>query len=418
MKLSGGLILSALSCAAHAANTGHVFVFDPVQARTAPQSPAEVSPETARLILAQRLGLSRFHSLESADDRVLDQINAYGGRQRFFHDRSQAHTLVWIEDAEDVRGRHMYPDGGCKLLTEGPAIIKNQKAYSADFTISNPPAIADNDQLMQDLIAQAKTLPKKPDPSQLTYLAGIEAEVAFEKIKNAETYNGFLSVVRADMSDDGSVAELSKALDAILQKSVSAGEKGWPVTVVLMPPASSRSKRTAHPYGLYEMPSASRQRTEAILSASSFEPPRESQNVGFSTSQQAGNTTQVLGILPAFFKDLKECQEKTHNCSGHGECKLLHKGTQGGRADRYGCACKPDIVHVGKDTGMETHRQITYWGGPACQKRDISTPFWLFVGTGVLLAFLISAGIGLMYSMGSEELPSVIGAGVSGPTRK
>jgi hypothetical protein len=44
--------------------------------------------------------------------------------------------------------------------------------------------------------------------------------------------------------------------------------------------------------------------------------------------------------------------------------------------------------------------------------------FWLFVAVGVVLAFLVSSGIGMLYSMGSEELPSVIGAGVSGPVRK
>ena len=63
-------------------------------------------------------------------------------------------------------------------------------------------------------------------------------------------------------------------------------------------------------------------------------------------------------------------------------------------------------------------RKVTYWGGPACQKKDISVQFWLFVGSGVVLAFLVSAGIGMLYTMGAEELPSVIGAGVSGPTKK
>ncbi|KAK1918310.1 hypothetical protein P3342_001228 [Pyrenophora teres f. teres] len=67
---------------------------------------------------------------------------------------------------------------------------------------------------------------------------------------------------------------------------------------------------------------------------------------------------------------------------------------------------------------MEIKKKVTYWGGPACQKKDISTQFWLFVGSGVILAFLVSSGIGMLYSMGAEELPSVIGAGVSGPTRK
>jgi hypothetical protein len=111
----------------------------------------------------------------------------------------------------------------------------------------------------------------------------------------------------------------------------------------------------------------------------------------------------------------------TRDCSGHGKCVIQHKGKKEIDPEtkpRYVCECTPTIVHVGEDKGMESKRKVTYWGGPACQKKDVSQPFWLFAGVGILLAFLISAGIGMLYSMGDEELPSVIGAGVSGPTRK
>lgn len=54
------------------------------------------------------------------------------------------------------------------------------------------------------------------------------------------------------------------------------------------------------------------------------------------------------------------------------------------------------------------------WGGPACQKKDVSIPFWLLAGFTVLLVGVVTWAIGLLYSVGSEELPSVIGAGVSG----
>lgn len=57
--------------------------------------------------------------------------------------------------------------------------------------------------------------------------------------------------------------------------------------------------------------------------------------------------------------------------------------------------------------------KTTQWAGPACQKKDISTPFWLLGGTTVALVFAVGWGMSLLYAMGSEELPSVIGAGVS-----
>jgi hypothetical protein len=136
----------------------------------------------------------------------------------------------------------------------------------------------------------------------------------------------------------------------------------------------------------------------------------------------ANDTSPVRGILPSCFNSKSACEKQTHGCSGHGECKLLHKGKGSGKdqqsLDCYGCACVPTVEHSGEDKGMETKRKVTYWGGPACQKKDISVQFWLFVMVGVTLAFLVSSGIGMLYSMGSEELPSVIGAGVSGPVKK
>lgn len=97
MKLSWGLFFSSLYCTASA---------------------DVVSPETARLIIAQRLGLSRFHSIEHADAEAIRQINAYGGRQQKLFggddaDQSKAHLLMWLEDgsSEDASGTPPLP--GC-----------------------------------------------------------------------------------------------------------------------------------------------------------------------------------------------------------------------------------------------------------------------------------------------------------------
>ena len=86
MKLSGAFAASSLFCAVLAARP-------------------TVSPETARLIIAQRLGLSRFHAVEHADAETIRHINTYGGRQpKLFGAEdahvSRAHLLVWAEDAE------------------------------------------------------------------------------------------------------------------------------------------------------------------------------------------------------------------------------------------------------------------------------------------------------------------------------
>lgn len=268
------------------------------------------------------------------------------------------------------------------------------------------------------MTTQADSLSKYADPKAKTYSAGIDAESALSALKKTTIHNEYLTIFRADKNDDIESNSLQHTLSAL-------AARGLHITVVAMPSTSANSKRrVVSPYGTYDMPTTvevrrNRQNPEALLS---FTPePSTSPNpqadhpdlehFPIFTSNKKSNGT-VRGILPPFFNSLASCEKTTLTCSGHGECKLLHKAQDKTQQDRYGCACKPTIV------GEGDARKVTNWAGPACQKKDITVPFWLFVGTGVMLAFLIATIIGMMYSIGSEELPSVIGAGVSGPARK
>jgi len=235
-------------------------------------------------------------------------------------------------------------------------------------------------------------------------------------LKKTTLYNDYLTVFRADKKDETDSTIFQHVLPGLAQR-------GLDITVVAMPPSSANTKRrVVSPYGIYTVPQTvearrNRQNPEALLSFTpepSTSPKAEYpdlEDFPVFTSDKKSNGT-VRGILPPFFNSLASCEKITLNCSGHGECKLLHKAQDKTQQDRFGCACSPTII------GKGNSRKVTDWAGPACQKKDISTPFWLFVGTGVMLAFLISTIIGMMYSIGSEELPSVIGAGVSGPARK
>jgi hypothetical protein len=101
---------------------------------------------------------------------------------------------------------------------------------------------------------------------------------------------------------------------------------------------------------------------------------------------------------------------KTNNCSGHGVCylKFTDKGGKDHKgAPHWACGCNATTVAVGK--GVKT----TYWGGPACQKKDISIPFFLLAGFSVMIFTVVVGAIGMLYSMGQEPLPSVLGAGVA-----
>ena len=308
-------------------------------------------------------------------------------------------------------------------------IIKAGSGLSPDLEISNPPASSDNERLIQDLMLQAESLPKKADPQNWAHTTSVEVEAELMQFKQTDSYNlnGYLSVFHANKDDKFSQSALAKSIAKIIKSNADNMDtsSSYSLTIVLMPSVTANTKRTAQPYGTYDIPAnleTRRDKTEMLLSPSASEPSPEPNNSLLDDApavhiSQANDSSLVLGILPLCFDSLEICEKTTHFCSGHGSCGILHNGTGQGTSatkDCFGCRCQADVKEIGESKSKKT----TVWGGPACQKKDVSVPFWLFVGSGVLLAFLISAGIGLLYSMGSEELPSVIGAGVSGPTRK
>lgn len=131
------------------------------------------------------------------------------------------------------------------------------------------------------------------------------------------------------------------------------------------------------------------------------------------SSPKSNNSTPLRGILPQCFPSKSECESMTRNCTGHGSCALKYTNKDARpAASCYSCECTATVV-TNKDGGKKT----TKWGGPACQKKDIVMPFWLLAGFSIIMVSLISWAIGMLLTMGNEELPSVIGAGVSGIPR-
>ena len=121
------------------------------------------------------------------------------------------------------------------------------------------------------------------------------------------------------------------------------------------------------------------------------------------------SNTTLPRRFPSCFTSLESCNNATNSCSGHGTCKA-----SGSSKSCFQCKCSRTIIRTNKDGSKKTN----LWAGAACQKKDISTEFTLFAVFGVTMAMLIMGVIGMMYSMGAQELPSVIGAGVAGPTAR
>ena len=180
-----------------------------------------------------------------------------------------------------------------------------------------------------------------------------------------------------------------------------------------MPPHSSTSKRTSDsPYGVYTTPYRPLQprqhRSEQPLASA----PEVYSNTAVPSSPEILKAVPLVrGILPICHSSLKESIAATNNCSRHGTPYKKY-GEPGSKEAQpcYACNCST-TVRKNDDGSIKT----THWGGPACQKKDVSVPFWLLAGFSIALVTALSWAIGLLFSIGQEDLPSVIGSGVAGP---
>jgi len=100
------------------------------------------------------------------------------------------------------------------------------------------------------------------------------------------------------------------------------------------------------------------------------------------------------------------CEKVTNNCSEHGSCLEYH-----GKANCWMCRCTRTVEE--RTMGEKT----SYWTGSSCQVKDTSKEFQLFFWFGVAFLGAIVWGVGLMYSVGNEELGGVF-QGVSTHSKK
>lgn len=124
--------------------------------------------------------------------------------------------------------------------------------------------------------------------------------------------------------------------------------------------------------------------------------------------------------IPACFQSFNSCMAATNSCSEHGTCIDKYASNSGGDGDDvskhanagscFACHCLSTLNRP-EDAlgGMST----THWAGNMCQKKDVSVPFWLITGFTVAIVGAVSFAIGMLFNVGEEKLPGVIGAGVS-----
>jgi hypothetical protein len=142
MKLSPQLFLPALISAASAVSDASVYLFEG-QAWPSTSNPPNLSPDEARLVFAQRLGVSQYHGIGEVSERTLSHINTFGGRQEsIFQDAAKDRTAELVFFVQDFSSKTAEP------------LLSVWSSIKPAFTISNPPSPKANVKLVEDFQRQ------------------------------------------------------------------------------------------------------------------------------------------------------------------------------------------------------------------------------------------------------------------------
>ncbi|CZR55015.1 uncharacterized protein PAC_04901 [Phialocephala subalpina] len=398
MKLFQSLLLPVFIGAASALSDASVYIFQGDEWPNT-STPPTLTPEQARLVFARRLGASRYHRLGGASESTLGYINKFGGHgdSLFYETTDKAAELVLI--VEGVSSSSAEP------------LLEAWSSLKPAFTISTPPSMTANKKLVSDLHQQC----------------GQEGKTcAFEDAINpfnANCWNGKSKIIHFDLASDKTSSKIDELMATQERLTRFAKKEEMNVVVVLMPEASRLSKNKANPYGSYDKISQSpiikrSKPTEEPITETGFSAPLHySKQVQM--SNVSGNSTfkPITGIPPLCHASKDSCISATNNCSGHGECYKKSGGSSEGKGGCYTCFCKPTLVEIPYPGGEKNGTTLQYWGGSACHKKDISDSFWLISIFVVVLVGVTTWAIAMIFSIGEEKLPGVIGAGVSGKAK-
>jgi hypothetical protein len=262
MRLSATLLPALVGAASAASEAANVYLFS---ADSSPSSnPPTLTPEQARLVFAQRLGVSQYHGLGDASDSTLSYINQFGGRREdsLFGEPTldQAAELVLV--VEGVSGK-----------SAGP-LLNVWELIKPAFTISNPPSKSANKKLVLDLNQQSGegqncALEDAINPYEAKCWSGKSKVIHFDlavKVTKNDTW-----VVDYSETDENQGTKIEQLMAAQKRLIQWAKKEEMNTIVVLMPESARSSKASSKPYGSYETPSQARlgaRQAEEIMSVS------------------------------------------------------------------------------------------------------------------------------------------------------
>ncbi|WEW58526.1 hypothetical protein PRK78_003994 [Emydomyces testavorans] len=439
-----------LAAATTAVASEDVTIFMP----NASELPSErqVAPDTARLILARRLGQPGSSLIGDVDEGIIQDLNEFGGQQPLlFGDSVQKgwspKLLVILQGLDPIQGMRsglnipyaisFHSDGLLFAILDAHVL---QRAQVSHITV--PAAAPDfmDASFVNSLLAE--TSRQTPNSRLCTYQWQLDqAAVADLMLRNMEDLGcpleqPFLKQLTDAMFDrENNVERTQNILHDYLGSAPST--PGQQVSAVLRIRPTPKQKQPLAPREYVSPLLALTQSSviETILVTlpgskwntsppSSQKPAVQPRSRHHSHKRHSSHLSPILHrdsnttkpnntlstLLPICYATNETCTARTNSCSGNGYCYLKrHSPTKG--SECYACKCLRTLDYTNPDGTQKTIQ----WGGPACQKKDVSMPFWLLAGLSVLLVVGIWFGVGLLWAMGQEELPGVLSAGVAAP---
>ncbi|KAK3309357.1 uncharacterized protein B0T15DRAFT_405548 [Chaetomium strumarium] len=414
MRLLAGLTAAALSGLAVGASqpSADAYLFKASSSQSSPNTPS-IPKEVARHILLQRTSRQRYGSDLRDLPSSIDTETAVGHIAKF--GKSPAPLFSHTKETEPSQ---------LVVIVEGVAAEQSSRlretlGHSAAYTIADPPSATANKFLMAGFHNMGVASPRQCELSEV-----------INPFK-ADCWNGPSAVVKYDLRK--SPTTLDSLVDNLprLNNFVNNGE--LEVLLVLLPESSRNSKlnhwsATAAGAGSWDSASDLRRRRhaeETVITDHQLSIDAESDNgeanhppaatAAATTTTTLDNARRTKKPIPQCFASYDGCMAQTNSCSGHGECANKYGGnttSSASAASCFACVCKASVVEPG-DGARAQGRRTVHWGGNMCQKEDVSVEFWLIAGFTVTIVGAVTFAIGLLFNVGEEKLPGVIGAGVS-----
>ncbi|KIX01466.1 uncharacterized protein Z518_09192 [Rhinocladiella mackenziei CBS 650.93] len=390
MKFLATVLSSAVLLQHVAAQGGYLFTID--QTITS-SSTAMIDSEMASAIVARRRGLTSDRYLGISNEMMLDDINAYGGYQApLFRDGQKT-------------------DGPGKLFIR----ISGVDMQISEFDVAMPDLWIQEP--TKDLLTDFATVPGRKEKDgiceytvplnpntpeskgvEVIFSYPLENEPSCMSVSEVPNIPIILSLYSfLPTNPSGVQASLGPLIRILKHFSATDNVES---TLVLLP---SKLPKASHNHAHHNRARAAQKSEEEPLDIPSATPTGIPPFDAVPASTASSNFT-LPSVIPSCFTSQSTCESTTNFCSGHGSCYKAHTSC-------FKCKCESTLVRVNEDGTKKT----VQWGGAACQKKDVSVPFVLFASFAVVMAALIAGAISMLYNMGNQELPSVIGAGVAGP---